>query len=88
MDRTIKRMDVFSTLMEKPTRTLVSVALRALMNVLALSFKFEPKPENSKKPKSLDILKFKNLSKNIVENMLQKNCYLEKVTLDLSFISP
>ena len=58
------------------------------MNVLALSFKFEPKPENLKKSKTLDILKFKKWSKNIVENMLQKNSYLESVTLDLSIISP
>ena len=58
------------------------------MNVLVLSFKFEPKPENSKKPKSLDTLKCKKWSKNILKNMLQKNCYLESVALDLSFISP
>ena len=58
------------------------------MNVLALSFKFEPKRENLKKYKSLDILKFKKRLKNVVENMLQKNWYLESVTLDLPFISP
>ena len=34
------------------------LVVRALMNVTALSFKFEPKPESSKKSKSLDILKF------------------------------
>ena len=56
------------------------------MNALSLSFKFEPKPENSKKPKSLHTPKFKKWSQNTVENMLQKNCYLESVTLDLSFI--
>ena len=59
------------------------------MNVLVLSFKFEPKAENSKKPESLDILTFKKWSKNIAESMLQKNCYLESVIYpDLSFISP
>ena len=55
----IKRTDVFYTFMDKPTRTLVSARCKSLMNVFALSFKFEPKPENSKKLKSLDTLKFK-----------------------------
>ena len=55
------------------------------MNVLALSVKFEPKPEKSKKPnKSFDVLKFKKLSKNVLQN----NCYLESVMLDLFSISP
>ena len=51
------------------------------MNVLVLNFKFEPKPENLKKPKSLNILKLKNWLKDIMENMLhmQKNLYLESV---------
>ena len=35
------------------------LVVRALMNVIALSFKFEPKTESLKKSKSLDILKFK-----------------------------
>ena len=59
------------------------------MNVSGLSVKFEPKPEKSKKPnKSFDVLKFKKLSKNVVEKMLQNNCYLESVMLHLSSISP
>ena len=42
------------------------------MNVLAPSFKFEPKTWKSEETKSLDILKLKKWSKNIVENILQK----------------
>ena len=41
--------------------------------LLALSFKFEAKPENSKKSESWGILKFKKWSRNILENILQKN---------------
>ena len=52
-----------------------------------LWFKFEVKPGKSKKSKSRCILKFKMWSRNILENMLRKNCYLKTVTLDLSFIS-
>ena len=40
------------------------------MNVLALSFKFEPKRENSKKSKSLDILKFKKCRKHVTKKLL------------------
>ena len=40
--------------------------------LLALSFKFEAKPENLKKSESWSILKFKKWSRNILENMLQK----------------
>ena len=50
------------------------LVVRALMNVIALSFKFEPKTESLKKSKSLDILKFKKKIKNIVVNMLQNKC--------------
>ena len=35
------------------------LAVKALVNVFALCFKFEPKPKSSKKPKSLDTLKLK-----------------------------
>ena len=52
-----------------------------------LGFKFEVKPGKSKKSESWCILKFKMWSRNILENMLRKNCYLKSVTLDLSFIS-
>ena len=78
-------MGVFHTLMDKPATTLFQLAVRALMNVLALGFNQNLK---LKKLQSIDIFEFKKLSKNIVDNMIQKNCYLESVTLDLSFISP
>ena len=54
---------------------------------MALGFKFEPKPEHLKKSKSLDSLKFKKWLKNSAENMVQKYCYLDIVTLNLSFTS-
>ena len=41
--------------------------------LLALSLKFEAKPENLKKSESWGVLKFKKWSKNILENMLRKN---------------
>ena len=43
-----------------------------------LGFKFEAKPEKSKKSKSWGILKFKMWSRNILENMLQKKLLLQK----------
>ena len=46
---------------------------RGRLLLLALSFKFEAKPENSKKSESWSIIKFKKWSRNILEKMLQKN---------------
>ena len=43
-----------------------------------LGFKFEAKPEKSKKSKSWGILEFKMSLKNILENMLQKKLLLQK----------
>ena len=53
----IKRTDVFYTLMDKATRILVSARCKGVNE--SIGPEFEPKPENSKKPKSLDTLKFK-----------------------------
>ena len=59
------------------------------MNVFALGFKFEPKPKNLKKPKSLDTLKYSKRDKKILwKTYLKKSCYLESVTLDLSVVPP
>ena len=55
----IKRTDVFTRSWINQLEHYFQPAVRALMNVFALSFKFESKPENSKKPKSLDTLKSK-----------------------------
>ena len=67
--------------MDRPIRILVSARFKGVNERLVLNFKFEPKPENLKKPKSLNILKLKNWLKDIMENMLhiQKNLYLESV---------
>ena len=55
----IKRTDVFYTLMDKPSRTLVSARCKGANECLALSFELGPKLENWKKPKGLDIIQFK-----------------------------
>ena len=51
--------DGCNMLMDKPTRTIVSARCKGVNEGLGLCFKFEPKSKNSKKPKSLDTLKFK-----------------------------
>ena len=43
-----------------------------------LGFKYEAKPEKSKKSKSWDIIKFKMWSRNLLGNMLQKKLLLQK----------
>ena len=56
----IKRTDVFYTLMDKSNRRLVSARCEGVNERLGPEFfLFEPKPENSKKPKGLDTPKFK-----------------------------
>ena len=45
--------------MDKPTGTLVSAHCKGVNERLGPEFKLEPRPENLRKPKSLDILKFK-----------------------------
>ena len=67
--------DGCNMLMDKPTRTLVSARCKGVNEGLGLCFKFEPKSKNSKKPKSLDTLKFKKWSK-----ILCKRCYEKIVT--------
>ena len=41
-----------------------------------------------RRPEAKVFLNSKSDQKNIMENMLEDNCYLEWATLDLSFISP
>ena len=67
----IKRTDVFSTLMDKPTRTLASARCKSVNERLGpISFKFEPKPANSKKPKSLDTLNWLRSFNRMVQYLL------------------
>ena len=57
MDASEELMDAFYTLMGKQLKYQFQVAVKTLMNVFPLSFKFETKPENPKKPKTQIFLK-------------------------------
>ena len=67
-----KRIDVFYTLMGKTTRRLVSPRRKGVNGHTGPEFWIWAKTWKSQETKSLDILKFKKWSKNIVENVLQK----------------